>query len=120
MCDQGQQTTPDKVARNRPPRKRERTPGEHLLPPPREGNFSLVEIGMERFSSGGAARKRPRRRKMPPLCHWRNEGFVYERLPGSPLPTVAAVLLAAPVLPSGQVLEPSLPPLAAPPELVPL
>merc|ERR1719491_42953 len=66
MMDQGQQTTPDKGKLSGPKRPRKRMPGEALLPPPREGKFSLVEVGLDRFKNGSRRNssrmeKRPRR-----------------------------------------------------------
>lgn len=38
-------------------------------------------------------RQASQRRRCPPLDTWRNERYAYERLPGSALPTVSAVIL---------------------------
>lgn len=88
--EMGQQTTPDKLPLVPRTRKRPYDP----LRPPRQGRYQLVEVGLEAFGAGNGARTRPRRHIIPPLEHWRGEQVVYERLPGSWLPTVARVVLA--------------------------
>jgi len=93
--EQGQQTTPEKGALV-PRRSRKRQAGEPLLPE-RPRDFRLVQVGMDQFRSWIRARDRPRRHHMRVLEHWRNEQVVYERLPGSALPTVAGVVLAQPL-----------------------
>lgn len=93
--DQGQQTTPEK-GQLVPKRSRKRSAGGELLPPPRPQPFDLVEVGLDHFRSWIRSRQRPRRHHIRVLDHWRNEQVVYERLPGSALPTVTAVVVAQP------------------------
>lgn len=109
--DQGQQMTPDKEPNWRPKRKTQ-TPKSKLSLPPREGQMELVEVDVEHFPWHKVA-QRPKRRRIEPLRHWRNEQVVYERQDGSSLPTVKGVVIAARVLANGK-LEPL--PILAPPE----
>eukprot|EP00931_Biecheleriopsis_adriatica_P083872 TRINITY_DN5755_c0_g1_i1.p1 TRINITY_DN5755_c0_g1~~TRINITY_DN5755_c0_g1_i1.p1 ORF type:complete len:698 (+),score=135.76 TRINITY_DN5755_c0_g1_i1:22-2115(+) len=55
----------------------------------------LVQIPIESLCDEvpPSGRKRPARSCVRPLAHWRNEQQVFERLPGSQVPTVAAVVL---------------------------
>ncbi|CAE8707437.1 unnamed protein product [Polarella glacialis] len=57
----------------------------------------LVQIPLDCLGAAssheGRPAQRPARHRTRPLEHWRNEAQVFERLPGSMLPTVAAVLL---------------------------
>lgn len=93
--DQGQQTTPDKLLTLVPRRGVPKPNWGNMQRPLREGTFSLIEVGLDRFGSGSSLH-RPVRHHIPPLNHWRNEQVVYERKPGSPLPTISAVVLAKP------------------------
>jgi hypothetical protein len=95
--EQGQQTTPDKwtMVGGRRPRKR---PSD-VEPPAktlREGKTELVQVDVGKFRSYNT-KLRPRRHHIRVLRHWQNEQVVYERRPGSALPTVSAVVLAKPV-----------------------
>eukprot|EP00927_Polykrikos_kofoidii_P001620 TRINITY_DN10619_c0_g1_i1.p1 TRINITY_DN10619_c0_g1~~TRINITY_DN10619_c0_g1_i1.p1 ORF type:complete len:1672 (-),score=263.97 TRINITY_DN10619_c0_g1_i1:368-4633(-) len=107
MVEQGQQTTPTKLAMV-PRRPQKRTAGDALRPPPREGSFVLVPVDVEKFGVG-VRRMRPPRHLIPPLRHWRNERVLYERLPHSPMPTVRGVVLAKQNLPIESFLPPPLP-----------
>jgi len=108
MADQGAQTTPDKLALVPVTRKRP-LDGRDLLRAPRQEKFSLVEIGMDKLRPMRSPRQRPARKVIRPLEHWRNEQLVYERRPGSQLPTVAAIVVAKPVLPSENTLPALMP-----------
>eukprot|EP00747_Dinoflagellata_sp_TGD_P126222 gnl/TRDRNA2_/TRDRNA2_174266_c5_seq11.p1 gnl/TRDRNA2_/TRDRNA2_174266_c5~~gnl/TRDRNA2_/TRDRNA2_174266_c5_seq11.p1 ORF type:complete len:951 (-),score=143.04 gnl/TRDRNA2_/TRDRNA2_174266_c5_seq11:946-3378(-) len=109
MVDGAMQTTPppvDALVQRRAPRKR--TAGEALNKPPRPQPFTLVEFPLERWQSEPSSKcaerctSRPVRRRVRPLEHWKNEAVVYERQPGSQLPTVAAIVVAKPKLPGDE------------------
>mmetsp|Transcript_63643 Transcript_63643/g.113261 ORF Transcript_63643/g.113261 Transcript_63643/m.113261 type:complete len:561 (+) Transcript_63643:46-1728(+) len=51
-----------------------------------------VKVPLETLSEP-AVTGRPARNRLPPLAHWCNERVIFERKPGSLLPTVAAVAL---------------------------
>eukprot|EP00930_Biecheleria_cincta_P031303 TRINITY_DN2172_c0_g1_i1.p1 TRINITY_DN2172_c0_g1~~TRINITY_DN2172_c0_g1_i1.p1 ORF type:complete len:1337 (-),score=189.09 TRINITY_DN2172_c0_g1_i1:264-4274(-) len=100
-ADQGQQTTPDKgMLVPRRPRKK-RTSGV-VVQEQEPTNFQLVEVGLDRFRSWIHARDRPKRHNIRPLEHWRNEAVIYERKPGSAMPTVAGVMIACPIKDDGK------------------
>jgi len=64
---------------------------------------------MDKLRPMRSPRQRPARKVIRPLEHWRNEQLVYERRPGSQLPTVAAIVVAKPVLPSENTLPALMP-----------
>eukprot|EP00405_Crypthecodinium_cohnii_P033517 CAMPEP_0206528226 /NCGR_PEP_ID=MMETSP0325_2-20121206/1832_1 /ASSEMBLY_ACC=CAM_ASM_000347 /TAXON_ID=2866 /ORGANISM="Crypthecodinium cohnii, Strain Seligo" /LENGTH=1288 /DNA_ID=CAMNT_0054023815 /DNA_START=198 /DNA_END=4066 /DNA_ORIENTATION=- len=115
MAEMGQQTTPEKPllegteAEATAKRKQlVRRPRGHLSPPPREGSTQLVELGLDAFGRYPAS-KRPRRNYIPPLKHWKGEQVVYRREPGSEMPTVHGVRMAAEVKADGSLSQPKIP-----------
>eukprot|EP00933_Yihiella_yeosuensis_P064787 TRINITY_DN6830_c0_g1_i1.p1 TRINITY_DN6830_c0_g1~~TRINITY_DN6830_c0_g1_i1.p1 ORF type:complete len:1243 (+),score=331.87 TRINITY_DN6830_c0_g1_i1:57-3785(+) len=92
--EQGQQTTPEK---SKMVLRRPRRAANAETPQPRRGPFELVQVGIDQFRSLNRNRERPRRHHIRVLEHWRNEQVVYERAPGSAMPTVAAVVVARPL-----------------------
>lgn len=74
---------------------------QHQTPPPlkrsREANI-FTTIDLQRSEEGSSGR--PRRQRMRPLEHWRNETLVYERQRDSLTPSVVAVRVATSVLTS--------------------
>lgn len=99
--NQGQQTTPDKGAlvQGRP---RKRRTSDVAVSEQKPNNYQLVEVGLDRFQSWIHARDRPKRHNIRPLEHWRNEAVIYERKPGSAMPTVAGVMIACPIEDAGK------------------
>lgn len=57
--------------------------------------LDLQEVSLSMAAAENPADRadsRPRRRRIPPLEFWRNERVEYERLPGSDMPTIRAVV----------------------------
>lgn len=101
--EQGMQTTPPKhlALVSRDNRSARRAPNP-LQRPRAEGRLSLIQVGIEQVGCQGKVSGRPQRHRITPLCHWKNEQVVYERKPGSNMPTVAGIVVAKPSMSSGR------------------